>query len=99
MFENYFSRKLYNFRGVVLFPYGKLVEKALKHTRCGVVFTPDGQTYQLLYQEPEPVGEVSKSVIHRRSIIREYENMILVSAYNGGYLELKLKKCVRKEYS
>ncbi len=77
--------------GIILFPYGRLTENILKKTHCGVVFTPDGLTYQLLYQEPDPVGEVSKSVIHRRSIIREYKNMILVSTYNGGYLELEFK--------
>lgn len=74
---------------ITVFPYGKLTPDILSKIKCGLVYTNDGYSFQVLLQEKRPVGNVEKSVIHRRSIIRDYDGEILCSSYNGGYVSLK----------
>lgn len=73
---------------LTLFPYGTLRQDILDYTRCGVVYSPNGFSFEKIYQEKRPVHDLNNSVIHRRSIVYEYENYIAISAYNGGFLKL-----------
>ena len=73
---------------LTVFPYGTLRKDILDYTQCGIVFSPNGFSFERIYQEKRPVHDVKDSIIHRRSLIYEYDKYIAVSAYNGGFVKL-----------